>query len=92
MKNKTIDLVVSFSSLSLSLSLTLTHTHTLSHCVSFFVEAQQEEQRLAESKKEHCHWESNLIFIGYKNIDFDLENQENELRGLKEALEVINRL
>jgi hypothetical protein len=52
-------------------------------------EEMQEQQQIAEYKKEHCHWETNLIFIGYKNIDF--ESQDHELRGLKECLQDVQK-
>lgn len=38
-----------------------------------------------EENKPLCYWNSNIIFTGYNNIDFD---QANELEEVKEILKV----
>jgi hypothetical protein len=37
---------------------------------------QHEEERLESEESNSCKWESNVIFIGYKNIDFELHKKE----------------
>lgn len=44
-----------------------------------------EKQIEREENNMHCVWESNVIFIGYKNID---EQQYREIADLAEILKV----